>query len=451
MDLIARAPWREAVTYRETWPHEYVMIQKDGQQELLAAFCRRILQGEGVEGRLFHQSRKYLFLGDYKYWTMTECADIDPETYNGVLNRALLFNDRRDFIIQQGDTARRQEHTETATQPLGQISEVPIQQIWPNEAQNFTVWLAAPENLLLLVNALELELKLIETEAQVGQYRLDILAREVGSGETSKVAIENQPKWSNHVHLGQLITYAAEHEAECIGWVANHFNHEHLTAINWLNQLAPEKVWFYAVEVHAIKIGDSLPAPDFRVVAAPKEWSGGWSVIEEEAEEKSPDNQQYPGYFQPMMDDLRRAGFTSEVEAKAERWLELDSRLEIQGYEECIYYVVGLDHWFGVPQEAAHSKAWVYLWFRSGREFVNQTFEVLREEKPEVDSEFGEELDWWRIDHRWNIAPVRISMDCFINDPPETHDETRAWMLETLLKFREVFNPRLEKVLFELE
>ena len=31
MALIARAPWREAVTYRDTWPHEYVVIKKDGQ------------------------------------------------------------------------------------------------------------------------------------------------------------------------------------------------------------------------------------------------------------------------------------------------------------------------------------------------------------------------------------------------------------------------------------
>ena len=45
MDLITRATWREAVTYRDTWPHEYVVVQKDGQQDLLAAFCRRILQG----------------------------------------------------------------------------------------------------------------------------------------------------------------------------------------------------------------------------------------------------------------------------------------------------------------------------------------------------------------------------------------------------------------------
>ena len=67
MELIAHAPWREAVTYRETWPHEYVVIQKDVQQKLLTEFCRRVLRGESVEGRFFHQSRQYRILGDYKY------------------------------------------------------------------------------------------------------------------------------------------------------------------------------------------------------------------------------------------------------------------------------------------------------------------------------------------------------------------------------------------------
>ena len=60
MELIANAPWREAVTYRESWPHEYVVIGKDGQEELLAAFCERIERGEGVECRFFHQTRPYL-------------------------------------------------------------------------------------------------------------------------------------------------------------------------------------------------------------------------------------------------------------------------------------------------------------------------------------------------------------------------------------------------------
>ena len=28
-ELIARAPWCEAITYRDSWPHEYVLSQKD--------------------------------------------------------------------------------------------------------------------------------------------------------------------------------------------------------------------------------------------------------------------------------------------------------------------------------------------------------------------------------------------------------------------------------------
>ena len=104
MTLIAQAPWREAVTYRDTWPHEYVVIQKDRQQELLRAFCHRILLGEGVDCHFFHQTRPYLFLGGYKYWVMDEVEDIDPATYDSVLNRASLYRDHRDFAIQPGDS-----------------------------------------------------------------------------------------------------------------------------------------------------------------------------------------------------------------------------------------------------------------------------------------------------------------------------------------------------------
>ena len=108
VSLIASAPWREAVTYRETWPHEYVVIKQDGQQALLAAFCARIARGEGVEGRFFGQARDYLFVGDHKYWTMTQCADIDLDADDYVLNRALLYRDRRDFVVRAGDTGRRE-------------------------------------------------------------------------------------------------------------------------------------------------------------------------------------------------------------------------------------------------------------------------------------------------------------------------------------------------------
>lgn len=110
MALIARAPWREAVTYRDTWPHEYVVVKKDRQEALLAAFCERIARGEGVECRFFGQIRPYLFLGDHKYWIMTDCPDIDLDADDEVLNRARLYRDRRDFTIQPGDTGKPEDY-----------------------------------------------------------------------------------------------------------------------------------------------------------------------------------------------------------------------------------------------------------------------------------------------------------------------------------------------------
>ena len=104
-ELIAAAPWREAVTYRQTWPHEYVLTEKDGQQALLAAVCARFQAGEGVPCRFFTMNNRYLFIGDYKYWLMDDPAGIDPYGDAGdyVLNRARLYRDRRDFVVQPGD------------------------------------------------------------------------------------------------------------------------------------------------------------------------------------------------------------------------------------------------------------------------------------------------------------------------------------------------------------
>ena len=111
-ELINQAPWREAATYRDTWPHEYVLTDKDSQRELLAAVCARFRDGEGVACRFFRMNNTYLFIGDYKYWLMTGYNDIDPYNDEGdyVLNRARLYRDRRDFIIQPGDTGKPEDY-----------------------------------------------------------------------------------------------------------------------------------------------------------------------------------------------------------------------------------------------------------------------------------------------------------------------------------------------------
>ncbi len=108
-ELIDRAPWREAVTYRDTWPHEYVLSEKDGQRELLNAIYARFQDGEGIACRFFSVSNKYLFIGDFKYWFNGKWDDFDPDGEN-VINRARLYRDRRDFLIQTGDTGMPEDY-----------------------------------------------------------------------------------------------------------------------------------------------------------------------------------------------------------------------------------------------------------------------------------------------------------------------------------------------------
>lgn len=50
-------------------------------------------------------------MGEHKYWTMTECSDIDLDADDYVLNRALLYRDRRDFVVEPGDTGMLGENS----------------------------------------------------------------------------------------------------------------------------------------------------------------------------------------------------------------------------------------------------------------------------------------------------------------------------------------------------
>ena len=63
-ELIVHVPWRDAVTYRGPWPHEYVLSEKDGHRELLEAICDRFRAGEGVACRFFRMNNTCLFIGD---------------------------------------------------------------------------------------------------------------------------------------------------------------------------------------------------------------------------------------------------------------------------------------------------------------------------------------------------------------------------------------------------
>jgi hypothetical protein len=158
------------------------------------------------------------------------------------------------------------------TVTLGRLLSVPLREVWQHEANDFTPWLAKPENIALLAETLSVgELQVEGIEVPVGDFSIDILARDL-NGDI--VVIENQFGSTDHRHLGQIMTYVAGQESKAtVVWIAETFREEHRAAIDWLNASTIEGFNFFAIEVEALRIGSSVPAPRFNVVGKPNEWS----------------------------------------------------------------------------------------------------------------------------------------------------------------------------------
>ncbi len=156
-------------------------------------------------------------------------------------------------------------------QTLGKLVKEDPRNYWKNEASDFTPWLATEENMALLSEAIGVDLIIEETESAVGNFSLDILAKEDGTG--IQVIIENQLEETNHDHLGKLLTYAAGKEAKIIIWIVKHAREEHRRAIEWLNQNTTIDIRFYLIEIELWRIGNSPYAPNFSVIERPNEWS----------------------------------------------------------------------------------------------------------------------------------------------------------------------------------
>ena len=149
------------------------------------------------------------------------------------------------------------------------LVDLPLRDAWPNEAHQFTPWLA--ENIDHLSDAIGMPLELTGTEVAVESFSADILAR--NPMDDTIVLIENQLETTDHTHLGQIMTYLAGLEAQSVVWIAPAFREPHLSAIRWLNEHTADGFAFFAVKARVVRIGDSPFAPIFEVVEKPDDWA----------------------------------------------------------------------------------------------------------------------------------------------------------------------------------
>jgi len=300
---------------------------------------------------------------------------------------------------------------------LSRLRTMPIREVWRHEAYDFTQWLL--RNADVLTDVLGMDLELTEAEHPVGGFSLDIIGREVGTGDV--VIIENQLEATDHGHLGQLLTYAGGTDPTTIVWCAPSFRDEHRAALDWLNEHTDERTRFFGVEVSAVQIDDSRPAPLFRLVAQPNDWTK--QVHTETNAVLSDRNSAYFAFWGELV---------ARIRAAHPDWTRASSGAK-QGWITLPYGVSSI--WYGLVFSQNGPR--VELYFGGPDAEANLAeYEDVAVHADYLDAAMGAPLSYDPLPGK---KACRIHVDR--GEPgdvldPSSHEDLMGWFLETLERFR---------------
>jgi len=263
---------------------------------------------------------------------------------------------------------------------LGKLEEVDIRKVWPHEQYDFSKWLATEENIKELGDALNLSLTDVETEKFVGNYRCDILCKDEITGKM--VLIENQLEPTNHDHLGKIITYASGLDAAVVVWIVASARDEHASAIEWLNKHTDDEISFFLMEVHAYKIGDSDPAPQFKIIEQPNDFVKIVKAVS------------------------KNSDMNESQKNRLEFWTKFNEVIDSKG-KPFNKRKATTDHWYNVAigsSDASISidlvnkehKIRASLWINDNKDI----FDALFQRKDEIETALGFGLEWNRLDNK---------------------------------------------------
>ena len=263
---------------------------------------------------------------------------------------------------------------------LGKLKAVDIRTVWPHEQYDFSKWLAMDENIKELGDTLNLSLTDVETEKFVGNYRCDILCKDEITGKI--VLIENQLEPTNHDHLGKIITYASGLDAAVVIWIVSSARDEHASAIEWLNKHTDDDISFFLLEVHAYKIGDSDPAPQFKIIEQPND------------------------FVKTVKNIAKNTELNESQKSRLEFWTQFNEIIVANG-KPFNTRKVSTDHWYNVAIGSSEAnisidlvnkehKIRIGLWINDNKDI----FDSLFQQKSSIENALGIELEWHRLDDK---------------------------------------------------
>lgn len=309
---------------------------------------------------------------------------------------------------------------------LGRLNKVELRDIWKSEALDFTPWLAQPDNMSALADALGMELAIEAREQEVGPFRADVLCKDLI--DDSWVLIENQLERTDHCHLGQLLTYAAGLQTVTIVWIASRFTDEHRAALDWLNEITDERFNFFGVEVELWRIGDSPAAPTFNIVSKPNEWTRSITQASRriESEALTETKKLQLDFWEALHKALGNHTFLKSRKPRPRHWTTFSigrSGMHLSAI---------------LDSQKSRIAVELYLSDENAKSYFNQ----LKATQDQIEIELGHKPEWKELPSR---RACRIVSYRAVSDP---FDEAKwpelvAWISRTLEVYYRVFHKRV--------
>lgn len=310
---------------------------------------------------------------------------------------------------------------------LSRLEQVDLRDLWKNEAKDFTPWLAEPENIELLSETIGLDLEVVGTEEQVGSFNADILCKDLGTNRN--VVIENQLEQTDHTHLGQIITYCAGLEASSFIWVSSQIREEHRAAVDWLNTITNDDYQFFAIEVQVFKIGNSEPAPNFKIVAQPNGWSKNVrKQVSNDLSDTDKLKQEYWEYYKTYVEQQSDLCFRPQ-KPLPQHWTNVAI-----GTSNAILNVC-------IGRNKRNIAVDLNIYSNDAKAIFDKLYEDSYEDSKTA---ISDNIEWLRMDDKKSSY---VSLE----GPGDYHDKTDwqrqfAWLYEITSKYVKFFKPRLKKL-----
>ncbi len=301
---------------------------------------------------------------------------------------------------------------------LGRLEQVDPRAVWPHEAQDFTPWLL--KNADRLAEALGVDLELEASEHPVGGYALDLVGRDLSNDAV--LIVENQLATTDHSHLGQVLTYAAGTAASTIVWIATSFREEHRQALDWLNENTGDNAHFFGIELQVVRVGDSAPAPLFKVVAQPNDWQKQVRVATQVGA-TSGKGAFYVEFWTRFLDRVHadHPDWTRARRTTAGNWFEMTAPMR-----GCT-----ISSSFAQGERLRHE---LYIDTGDGDENA-EIFAALQGRREAFEAAYGAALSWEELPNRRASRVAAYKEGCAVTEV-ERHEEFVDWFIDAGARLR---------------